>query len=203
MSFKETVAAFDFDGTITYRDTLLPFLLYGEGTIGTFSKLFTVTPSLALYAMKKLSRQTTKETVLTRFFQGKKEGNVRQLGTEFAHTVLSKHLRPEAVKKIKWHQQQGHRCILISANLDVYLEPWAKQNGFEHVICSQVQFIQGQATGKLIGLNCWGPEKKRRLEEYLGNRADFRLYAYGDSLGDKDLLEMADYSFYRTFGEVT
>lgn len=200
---KLSIAAFDFDGTLTYHDTLFHFLLFSQGKLSALSKLFLEVPNLALYAMGKIARQQAKEGVLTRFFAGQPMEKIRRIGQEFASAQLQKHLKPEAMRKLKWHQQQGHKCVLISASVDVYLDPWAKQAGIDHVICSQMaQAPNGLATGKLQGLNCWGPEKSRRLTEYLGDRSNYNIYAYGDSRGDKELLEMADYPFYRTFERV-
>ena len=87
-------------------------------------------------------------------------------------------------------------CVLISASIDAYLDPWSKLAGFDHVICSRLETTPaGNVTGRLVGLNCWGPEKVRRLEELFGPLKKYTLYAYGDSRGDKELLAGADYPF--------
>jgi phosphoserine phosphatase len=78
------------------------------------------------------------------------------------------------------------------------LEPWAKQKGFTDVLVSSLEInSSGIATGKLRGLNCWGPEKARRIKEHLHPIDQYYIYAYGDSLGDKELLALADETFFR------
>ena len=80
--------------------------------------------------------------------------------------------------------------------MDLYLEPWAKLNHFDDLICSRLEIDGSQKiTGKLKGLNCWGPEKSRRLLELLGPKENFVLYAYGNSRGDHEMLELSDYPF--------
>lgn len=198
----QVVATFDFDGTVTYKDTLLPFLIEIGGISKALGNLTRESPYLAGYVMGFVPRQKAKEAILTRYFQGMPIDQINDLGKKFASGKLNRLVRPEALQRIKWHQSQGHRCILISASLDVYLSPWSSQHGFQDIITSRLDVdFKGKATGRLIGANCWGPEKSRRLEELLGPRESYLLYVYGDSRGDKEILSMADYAFYRQMPE--
>lgn len=196
---KPVIAAFDFDGTITTRDSLLPFLFYATGNMTTFKKLTLLSPEFFKYITGFNSRQKTKESVLKEFFGGMPLDWIQALGELFSLSSNLDHLiRQEAKDRINWHLRQGHRCILISASIDVYLNPWSKIFGFQDVISSRLKITkEGMVTGDLDGLNCWGPEKMRRLNELLGSRENYILYAYGDSRGDKELLDAADYAFYR------
>lgn len=195
---RPVVAAFDFDGTLTYSDTLIPFLFFVTGPFKGLCKLALQLPRIILSLLRKNSRQTIKEGVLKRFLGKMTEERAQFLGQQFASKQLSKHLKPAALERLHWHKNQGHRCILISANLNIYLHPWGMQAGFHNIITSICEVDQnGILTGRLEGLNCWGPEKVRRLLELLGQHHDYTLYAYGDSQGDKELLVLADYSFYR------
>ena len=81
---------------------------------------------------------------------------------------------------------------------DYLFETLGRNDGFDEVIASELEVVEGVVTGRLKGLNCWGPEKTRRLKESIGETT-YTLYAYGNSRGDKELLEMADYPFYKTF----
>ena len=197
---KPVVAAFDFDGTLTYRDALLPFLISVAGPVQTFGKLLLQTPSMLGFVCGCVSRQHAKEEILKSIVGGMPVDALRQQGEHYAAGAVNKLVKPEGLKRLHWHQSQGHRCILISATLDVFLDPWAKREGFQDLICSRIA-VNGndRVTGKLVGLNCWGPEKVRRLVELIGPKDSFTLYAYGDSRGDKDLLQLADYPFYRRF----
>ncbi|HEY4831754.1 MAG TPA: HAD family hydrolase [Waddliaceae bacterium] len=198
---KPIVAAFDFDGTLTYHDTLFYFLLYTHGVVKAFYYFFFLLPVFIAYLIGKIDRQRTKEKVLRCFFSGRPINIVRKKGEAFAKEKLQHHLRPEAMQRFQWHLKQGHRCILISASLDVYLQPWSKMVGFQESLTSRLADENGIVTGKLIANNCRGPEKVRRLQELIGPREGYYLYAYGDSDGDQELLALAEASFYRKFEE--
>jgi phosphatidylglycerophosphatase C len=200
MSDGRIVAAFDFDGTLTTGDSLLPFLLYNAGRVKGTAKLLRALPDLLGFCLCLKTRQEVKEAILAAFFAGHAIRTLREQGERFAREELPKMEVAAGMQRVRWHQEQGHRCVLISASLDIYLAPWAKQAGFDDLLCSRPQVDErGCFTGKLAGLNCWGPEKQRRLEELLGPREGYQLYAYGDSRGDQELLSYATYPFYRTF----
>lgn len=193
MSKHLVIAAFDFDGTLTYRDTLVPFLRFSFGNWVALKKFTALLPRLAGFPLGWISRQDAKELILTSFLKGMSIGKVNALGKEFAEKKLSSLIRSDTYQKLKWHQKQGHICVLISANLSFYLETWGKQEGFSTVLASSLQTENQLVTGKLKGKNCWGEEKVRRLQDAFGPKTGYTLYAYGDSRGDKELLELADY----------
>ncbi len=199
MNKLPVIAAFDFDGTITYRDSLLPFLFYTHGYLKSLWNFFLCSPTLLAYVVGLSSRQQTKERILQQFYKGLTLSELQKWSKEYAENGIK--VKPEAIERIHWHQNQGHRCVLVSASIDVYLEPWAKRMGFSDVLCSRIEVDANQKlTGKLQGLNCRAQEKVNRLNQLLGPKADYILYAYGDSKGDKEMLDYADYPFYRRFG---
>lgn len=194
------IAAFDFDGTLTYRDTLIPFLSSIFGMAKVYGKLLFLAPKLSLFPLGLLKRAAAKELILTAFLKGMQKEALEGYALRFATQALSKLVRPEGIKRLEWHLAAGHRCILISANLDLYLNPWGKKAGFQEVVASEIAFDDNlKATGLLKGSNCWGEEKVRRLKALLGPKENYILYAYGDSQGDQPLLDLADFPHYRTF----
>ncbi len=197
MNRKRTVAAFDFDGTISYHDTLLPFLIFVKGYVKTFFLLFLASPYLLAFMCKIISRKRAKEQVVTLFFKNIPLNELRTFGRRFAEEKIPSLLRPEVLCQIAEHLKKNEECILISASLEVYLEPWAKSIGFSKVLATRLKTDgRGLITGKILGENCWGPEKVVRLEEYAGERDKYILYAYGNSRGDRELLDYSDFPFY-------
>lgn len=191
------VAAFDFDGTFTTHDSLIEFMLFTHGARCFTLNLIKETPAFLNYLTNNLSRQEMKECILTRFYSGLQLDEAKSLGKIFAETKLDSIIRPSMINRLKWHQNKGHRCVLISAGIDIYLEPWSKKYNFHQALTSICKVSSHQyLTGKLLGKNCWGPEKVVRLKEFMGTEENYILYAYGDSRGDRELLTMADYAFY-------
>lgn len=195
---KFVVAAFDFDGTITYRDSFIPFLLYAVGSLKFFKGLWQVAPRYLAFICGRITNQEAKEDFIRVYLGGLSKGQLESLGEAFAKEVLPKMIRPEMAERIRWHNSQGHTTVLISASLDVYLEPWAKKMGFAAVLSSRLFWDKSAlVTGCLDGNNCYGAEKAARLTAWLGTKkADF-LYAYGDSRGDHELLALADEGYLK------
>jgi HAD superfamily hydrolase (TIGR01490 family) len=199
---KPVVAVFDFDGTLTRRDTLLPFLLHTLGTATVARHAIVLSPILVGYALGLIGNGVAKEQVLVRCLAGMRMDELQHEGERFASYVLPGLLSHEAMQRLEWHKQQGHRCVVISASLELYVRPWAVKAGFDDVIATRLEMQEdGRITGKLSGENCYGIEKLRRLELLLGGREGYTLYAYGDSRGDKELLSVADFSYYRQIPE--
>lgn len=197
MSQLPVVAAFDFDGTITDRDVLFYFLNEVVGPWQAARNWISLVPDFISYAFGLQSRTQLKEKVFGKFFYGLTEENFKNKGYLFAHNSVKKYIRTKAAHRFQWHQSQGHRCVLVTANIDVVVEPWAQQWGFHDVISVKCAVIDDKMSGKLVGPNCWGPQKVKYLVERIGPRDSYILYAYGNSRGDKELLEIADYAYYR------
>lgn len=197
---KPVVAAFDFDGTLTRRDTLFPFLLHVSGVVRFSLKVTLLLPVLTAYALGMMRNNVAKERVLRCFLADMDVNTLQQQALEFAEYKLPALERSEAMQRLAWHQQQGHRCVVVSASLENYLQPWASKVGFNDILCSRLESLDGgRISGNLLGENCFGPEKMRRLQALLGPREGYILYAYGDSRGDRELLSAADYPFYQSF----
>ena len=203
---RRVVAAFDFDGTITDRDTLVPFLVRAFGR----ARVLAVFALLALPAVAVLVRLRTidefKVRVLRRLVAGARVD--RLVAVAATHAVeLGVWLRPQALQRIHWHRRQGHLLVLVSSTLDLYLAPVTERLGFDHVLCSRLDARWDTAgvhrfTGELAGADCTGPEKLRRLQALVGDLADIELHAYGDSEGDRALLAVADHAHFRPFRRV-
>lgn len=194
---RPVIALFDFDGTLTTRDSLIPFLCYLYGYRGLFRILLTTFPQLMGFLCRYTSRQDAKEALLTAAFKGCSPLELQPKAEKYAQTSLEKLVKPHALERLTWHQQQGHRCVIVSASISLYLRFWVAHHGAPDLLCSELALdISGAYTGKLAGNNCWGPEKVKRIEALLGPLEKYTLYAYGDSRGDQEMLEIADYPYH-------
>ena len=101
-------------------------------------------------------------------------------------------------ERFRWHQEQGHVVLLVSASFDVYLEPLGQLLEADDVLCTRLERDAGVLTGRLVGPNCRGAEKVRRIEQWCtesGVPVSAVQYAYGDSAGDAQMLELALHAF--------
>jgi len=192
------VAAFDFDGTLTRHDTLIPFLAYLSGYTGLARQIIGTSPSLLGYAVGRIPNHVAKERLLMAALAGFPYHELLERGQRFAHQQLPRLLREASIWQLQQHRAQGHRCVLVTASLELYVTPWANEAGFHDVLATRIEVTpEGQVTGRLSGSNCFGPEKVRRLDALLGARSGYHLVAYGDSRGDYELLAYADEAYYR------
>lgn len=195
------IAVFDFDNTLTTQDCLMPFLRFCVGKWRYLWGLIWCSPVLIAYFLKLIPNWKAKQFVLKHFLAGFSSEELNQFGIEYAEQFIPNVLRPEAIARLNWHRQQQHKLIIVSASLENYLIPWGKKNGFVEIIGTKLSTKQDKITGFIEGKNCYGEEKVNRLKEILGDLSEYSIYAYGDSEGDRQLLEIADYPYYRTFSD--
>ncbi len=193
-----SLALFDFDGTITYRETISEFLRYALGR-DFYPRVLTQWPSVLGYFLGLVDNQTVKERILTATLSGKSLKDLAELGERFAKERLPALVRPKALERIKWHQSRGDDVVIVSASLLIYLLPWAKEVGINEVIGVELEERDGIITGKISGKNCYGAEKVRRIREVFDLSCYDEIYAYGDSRGDKEMLALATHPFFRPF----
>jgi len=194
------VVAFDFDGTLTRRDTILPFLRAAAGT-GVFLRgLPAAGPTLVARAVGFRSATAAKEWLFRRYLAGRPLGEVRDAARRFARDTLPGMLRPAAIRCLDRHRSEGRRCLVVTASPEIYVMPWAASRGIEAIGSRLAVDAGGRLTGGHDGPACDGAEKLRRLRAAVGE--DVRiLHAYGDSRGDLPLLAAAENAHWRRFPE--
>lgn len=190
-------AFFDFDGTLTMTDTVLPFCRYVARRKGFpfWIRLLRQSPYLIGYLLGLVSNLTAKEKLFAVFLAGLRLPEIEILATDFAQLELPKFLRKEGMQKLHYHREQGYCCVLVSASLVLYLLPWAKQQGFEEVLATELEVLGEQLTGRVAGENCLADVKVQRIEAKWGVDCWLSSYAYSDSLVDTPLLRKAEYGF--------
>ena len=189
---------FDFDGTITTDDSLLKFIRFVVGDRRFLLGLVVLSPMLVLYKFKLIPNYKAKQYMLSWFFKGMSKDAFLKVANEYSLVHIDKILRPKAIEKINWHKNQGHKVVVVSASIECWLRPWCEKNGLE-LIATKLEIKDDIVTGKLLSKNCYGVEKVNRIKE-IYNLKDFEyIYSYGDSSGDKQMLELAHEKFYKPF----
>ena len=192
------IAAFDFDGTLTYGlPSRLQFLYYLVGASKLAYGLFQ-SYKKKLFKMNTISPEIILDQLL---LSGFNKQEMESLAQQFFERILIKKMRPEALKCLEHHQKQNHMCVIISGAWDIYLSKVKQHYGFQRLICTELMFDKSNdvCTGKTKNGYCVGQNKLELFKKNFPNREAFTLYAYGDSKDDLPLLNYADYAFYRGF----
>lgn len=187
--------ASDFDGTLTTKDTLLEFIRYAKGTPRFLLGFLLYSPLLVLMKLHLYPNWKAKQHVFAHFFRGMDVEEFNRLGKGFAE-ANGHLLRPGGKSMIEKARSDGHEVVIISASIDNWVQPFFPSL---RVLGTQVEVVAGKLTGRFLTPNCYGAEKVRRLSEIYPDRKSYYLIAYGDSRGDKELLEYADERYYKPF----
>jgi phosphatidylglycerophosphatase C len=187
-----TVAAFDFDGTLTRADTLVPFLQRLCGTRTVVRALVAEFGTMARAVAGMGERDEAKAVLLARLLAGRAVTDIEAVVAVYTDLVIAKQLRPDTVARVEWHRAQGHELLVVSASPELYVRPIAERLHFDGVLATRLEVDgDGHLTGRLDGANVRAQEKVRRIEEWLDDRA-VTLWAYGNSSGDRPMLDRAD-----------
>lgn len=193
------VYAFDFDGTLTKKDTFLAFIEYAKGYGKTFWGFFLFSPILILMKLRLFPNWKAKQMVFSWFFKGMNINEFNQICHEFADRN-QRIIRTEGRDTIRKALANGEQVIIITASIENWVKPFFKEFGNQiKVEGTKIDVRINQITGQFLTQNCYGVEKTKRLKEVFPYRQAYELIAFGDSDGDRYLLNEADESHYKPF----
>lgn len=189
------LALFDFDGTLTTRETFPDFMRYAVARPRLIVGGVLLAPVVFGYRRGWVAGNPTRASIVQVGLRGVDAARLRAQGEAFAREVLPGVLRPEAMARLAWHRDRGDRIVVVSGGLDVYLAPWCAAQGVE-LLCSVLAERDGRIIG-YAGAQCVGEEKVRRVGALCDPQAYAAIHAYGDTHEDQAMLAMAHHRTYR------
>jgi len=208
MMEEQKIYAFDFDGTLTRRDTLIEFIRYVRGTKATVLGFLRYLPLLVLMKAGLVPNGKTKRIVFSYFFAGMEESVFDGWCRKFAAANM-RLLRPGGMEKVRKVLAEGGKVLIVSASVDNWVRPFFEaltpaagqeeggDGGRLMIVGTRVAVENGCLTGRFATKNCYGKEKVRRICELFPVRNEYYLTAYGDSRGDMEMLDFADEGYYK------
>lgn len=190
------IAFFDFDGTITRGDSFKLFIkfIFKEAF---FLKVLQNIHYLIAYKLKLLDNGRAKEKFFYSCFKDMDETYFNKKCEDFLKELIP-FCKESALKELQKHKENGVKVVLVSASFESYLSPLCKYLDID-LIGTQIEIEDSKITGNFSSKNCYGIEKVNRIKEKYDIKNFTKIYAYGDTRGDKEMLELATISHYRYF----
>lgn len=192
------IVAFDFDGTLTVRDSFRGFLRWRAGAWEYWLGMVRLAPSALAYLVHR-NRGRLKAAMVRIYLSGLPREVLEREAAEYAAVAAPLLLRPDALKAWRRHRSDGCRMVIVTASPDLLVWPFARGLGADLLLGTRLKFdAQERVAGPLLGPNCRGVEKVSRLREVFGEDVTL-LAAYGDTAGDREMLELAEDKYMRLF----
>jgi len=193
----DRIAVFDFDNTLSTKSSTIPFLRHLHKH-DFFFQFIQVLPTALLFQTKFLGIDDLNTAFVRQFIKGLSKKQLLTFAESFNKHYMPNILNTIAMQRLQWHKKKLDFCLLATSAYNVYIDAWAAQHGFDAVVSTKIEFDNKDlATGKLERPSCYGKEKLKRVRELIGQKEI--TYAYGDSKGDKQILEVAKNAYYRKF----
>jgi len=188
------LALFDFDGTLTTKDSLGEFIKFAVGKPTYYFKLALFSPIFFLYKTKIMDNAYAKKLLFRLYFEGINEVDFKSMAQEYSQTKIYEIIRKDIYEKFLTHIENEDRVIIVSASMKCWLEEFASKHNVE-LLCTELAFEKSHFRGEFATNNCHGQEKLRRVKEILSLDDYEEIYTYGDSSGDDAILAIADHKF--------
>lgn len=195
---EKDLVLFDFDGTITHKDSLFEFLKYYRGSFHFYAGMAILLPVFILYFLKFIPNWRAKEFVFTFFLRNEPLSVFNKKCDQFSLHRIASFCRQPATEQLQLFKSSGIRIIIVSASVENWIAKWAEGYGIE-VVGTKLEVKDEKLTGKILGKNCHGIEKVNRIREYLDLDSYERVIAFGDTSGDQEMLKLSNRSYYRYF----
>ncbi len=188
---------FDFDGTLTYKDTMFLYLhFYNPKKFRQefFKHLFL----FVLVKLKLTDAESVKKSFISSILKGQTRTKIIEKSEAFFEAFYPKIIREHALDFIKNIDTLHTESYIVTASLDIWVKPFADKFKI-NLISTEAEFKNDIFTGNFSTPNCNGLEKLNRIKLQIGQQKFDKKIAYGDTEGDKPMLNFADESYYRFF----
>lgn len=199
---KADIVFFDFDGTITTKDTFLEFIKFYRGSYEFYKGFLINSPFLIAYKLNIIPNYQAKERILRYFFKDERFDHFQGVCDDFATRCLPKLIRPNALLEIERLKKENIEVVIVSASAENWITKWSTALGLR-LIATKLEVRDNKITGNIDGRNCYGAEKVNRIKEIFEIDGYKAIHAYGDSRGDREMFEIAHKTFFKPFRNPT
>lgn len=188
---------FDFDGTLTYADTMFLYLKFYNPSKFRIQFVKHI-PLFTLLKLNLLEAEKVKKSFVSSILKGEKKEKIEKKSQQFFDQYYPEIFRSNALDFIKNIDHSQTDCYIVSASLDVWVKPFAEKFKM-NLTATKAEFKNGVFTGNFVGKNCNGLEKVNRIKEEITDKKYDKIIAFGDTSGDQQMLDWADEGQFKFF----
>mgnify|MGYP003617398765 FL=1 len=188
---------FDFDGTLTYKDTMFFFFLF-YNSMKFYVQFVKHIPLFVLLKLKLADAEKVKKSFISSILKGESRTKIEKKSQSFFEKYQDEIFRVNALEFINNIDRTQTESYIVSASLDIWVKPFAEKLEMK-LLSTRAEFKNDIFTGNFIGKNCNGPEKVKRIIETVNERKFDKIIAFGDTSGDREMLSWADESHFEFF----
>jgi len=188
---------FDFDGTLTYKDTMFMDLKFYDPVKFRLQFLKHI-PLFVLLKLKLAETEKVKKSFIGSILKGQTQEKIEKKSRQFFEQHYPKIVRENALDFIQNIDRENIQSLLVNASLDIWAKPFAEAFQMQ-LVATKAEFRNGIFTGNFIGKNCNGKEKLERIKAEIINQKYDKIIAFGDTSGDKPMLKWANEGHYQFF----
>lgn len=188
---------FDFDGTLTYKDTMFLYLKFYNPS--KFRVQFVKhIPLFILLKLKLADAEKVKKSFIGSILKGQLQTKIEEKSKRFFEENYPKIIRKNALDFIQNMDRQNTESLMVTASLDIWTKPFAEKLKM-NLVATKAEFENGVFTGNFVGKNCNGKEKLERIKKEISGEKYDKTIAFGDTSGDQVMLKWANEGHYRFF----
>ena len=188
---RKKIALFDFDGTLTTKDTFIEFGVFAVGKKRFMTALVRNSFVLAAWKLGIIPNHKAKQKLFSTLYKGMTADDFNRKCEEFAPKIDSI-LNPEGYRELRRHLDEGTPIYIVSASMENWIKPWAQKEGDIKLIATIPETDESnKLTGRFLTKNCYGKEKLSRIREMCSDIDSYDVWAYGDSKGDEEILRFS------------
>jgi HAD superfamily phosphoserine phosphatase-like hydrolase len=188
-SVNRTIAIFDFDHTLIEGESFWAFLSF---VVGWPRTIMAAVEGLALFAVQRITgknvelRTFLKAHLLGRLIAGRRTDDFKPAIEKLRGWIVWK--KPIHAALLD-HHAKGHRIVIASGGLDIYLPELLKDLPHHAIICTTIGIQNGIVTGEMTFGNCVRDRKAELVTAYLAEHGGFtESWGYGNLPHDLPML---------------
>ena len=188
---------FDFDGTLTYKDTMFLYLKFYNPAKFRFQFIKHI-PLFVLLKLNLLDAEKVKRSFIASILKGQSKAKIEKKSQQFFEQFYPEIFRGNALEFIKNIDRSQTDCLIVSASLDIWVKPFADKFGMT-LLSTEAEFTKDIFTGNFVGKNCNGLEKVARIAAAISGKRYDKTISFGDTSGDREMLDWANEGQFKFF----